>query len=235
MAVGRGKDRDTRTSGGRHATYPSEDQRCAPATLTQLQFGRSIPDNEHRPTDWRFDFVPFKARPLIEVQTDKFLCTDIGFLIEKMHSGVYWAIFDGLSEAERPRLFKAWGILFEEYVNWFLTDRALTTPLLFYSAPKWRDGREYFDGAFVQDSRFMPMEYKGGFIKIEARYSGNPNAFESDLDLKIAEGCQQLASDPSIWWNANRGRLRVSQCSNRLPGQLARSSRYRVDRQFDRM
>lgn len=158
--MGRGKDRDTRTSGGRHATYPSEDQRCAPATLTQLQFGRSIPDNEHRPTDWRFDFVPFKARPLIEVQTDKFLCTDIGFLIEKMHSGVYWAIFDGLSEAERPRLFKAWGILFEEYVNWFLTDRALTTPLLFYSAPKWRDGRECFDGAFVQDSRFMPMEYK---------------------------------------------------------------------------
>jgi len=147
--------------------------------------------------------VPFKARPLIEVQTDKFLCTDIGFLIEKMHSGVYWAIFDGLSEADRPRLFKAWGILFEEYVNWFLTDRALKNPLLFYPAPKWRDGSECFDGAFVQDSRFTPMEYKGGFIKIEARYSGNPNAFESDLNLKIAEGCQQLATKIQALFNAD--------------------------------
>ena len=49
-------------------------------------------------------------KPLIEVQSDKFVCPDVGFLIEKMHSGVYWAIFDGLTQAERPRLFKAWGI-----------------------------------------------------------------------------------------------------------------------------
>jgi hypothetical protein len=159
--------------------------------------------NDHRPTDWRFDFVPFKARPLVEVQKDRFVCTDIGFLIEKMHSGVYWAIFDGLSEAERPRLFKAWGILFEEYVNWFLGDRRLATPLLFSPAPKWQDGTECFDGAFVQDSRFTPMEYKGGFLKIEARYSGNPLAFESDLDLKIGEGCQQLASKIELLFNAD--------------------------------
>lgn len=159
--------------------------------------------NAPRPTDWRFDFVPFKAKPLIEVRPDKFLCPDIGFLIEKMHSGVYWSIFEGLTERERPRLFSAWGVLFEEYVNWFLSDRRFATPLLFYSSPKWPGGAECFDGAFIEDSRFLPMEYKGGFLKIEARYSGNPQAFESDLDLKIGEGCQQLARKIEALFNAD--------------------------------
>jgi hypothetical protein len=149
--------------------------------------------NDPRPTEWRFDFVPFKARPLIEVQPGKFLCPDIGFLIEKMHSGVYWAVFEGLTEEQRPMLFKAWGILFEEYVNWFSSGRMSATPALFHSSPSWADGTECFDGALIQDSRFVPMEYKGGFLKIEARYSGNPKAFEADLDLKIGEGCDQLA------------------------------------------
>lgn len=165
--------------------------------------------NELRPTDWRFDFVPFKARPLIEVQPDRFLCPDIGFLVEKMHSGVYWAIFEGLTEQERPRLFKAWGILFEEYVNWFLNDRRFTSPMLFHSAPKWPDGTECFDGAFTQDSRFLPMEYKGGFLKIEARYSGNPQVFESDLNLKIGAGCRQLADKIETLLNADPKKRRT--------------------------
>ena len=39
----------------------------------------------------------------------------------------------------------------------------------------------------------MPMEYKGGLLKVEARYSGNIDSFKKDLDKKIGEGCRQLA------------------------------------------
>lgn len=145
--------------------------------------------NEPAPTDWRFDFTPFRARPLLEIMPDKFVCPDIGFLVEKMHSGVFWALFDGLSREERWKLFKAWGILFEEYVNWFLAMRAFE----FKPRPQWADGTECFDGAITADARFMPMEYKGGFLKVAARYSGTPVPFEADLELKIAEGCEQLA------------------------------------------
>ena len=150
---------------------------------------------QKRPTDWRFDFVPFKSKPLIELETGKSFCPDVGFLVEKMNSGVYWAINDGLPSGgrERLKLFKAWGILFEEYVNWFLAGYNFRQSLSFWPSPKFPDGSESFDGAFLQDSRFMPMEYKGRFLKIEARYSGSIEAFESDLDLKIGEGCEQLA------------------------------------------
>jgi len=139
--------------------------------------------------------VPFKSKPLIELETGKSYCPDVGFLVEKMNSGVYWAINDGLpvGSLARDMLFKAWGILFEEYVNWFLRGCNFGQSLSFWPSPKFPDGSESFDGAFLQDSRFIPMEYKGRFLKIEARYSGNVGAFESDLDLKIGEGCRQLA------------------------------------------
>jgi len=144
-----------------------------------------------RPVDWRFDFTPFKGKPLVELHPNKYFCTDLGFLMEKMHSGVYWTLFDAMTD-RRP-LFQAWGILFEEYVNWFLNDRKFHSSAIFYASPEWSDGSECFDGAFLQDSRFMPMEYKGKVLKLEARYSGDAAAFESDVDLKIVEGCDQLA------------------------------------------
>jgi hypothetical protein len=86
---------------------------------------------ETRPVDWRYDFSPFKSKPFIELAPNKFHCSDLGFLIEKMHSGVFWALNDGPIQTERPKLFKAWGILFEEYVNWFLSNRTFPQPLFF--------------------------------------------------------------------------------------------------------
>jgi hypothetical protein len=40
-------------------------------------------------------------------------------------------------------------------------------------------------------------------LKVGARYSGSPTPFESDLDLKIGEGCQQLARKIEALFNAD--------------------------------
>ena len=168
---------------------------------------------EERPTDWRFDFTVFRSKPLIEFAANKFFCSELGFLGEKMHSGVFWAINDGLVHARRPQLFNAWGILFEEYVNWFLAGCNFKDSLSFYPAPKYKDGNESFDGAFVADVRFVPMEYKGGLLRLNARYSGDSAAFEADLDLKIGKGCQQLARKIQILFNRREMKRRALYCS----------------------
>ncbi len=164
---------------------------------------------DKREADWRFDFMPFRSKPLIELARNRFFCADIGFLVEKIYSGAYWAINDGLDRRERPKLFSAWGILFEEYVNWFLGGCSFKQNLLFWPAPAWGDGGECFDGAFTAGSRFMPMEYKGGFLRIDARYSADPAAFETDLDLKITKGCEQLARKIQQLFNRKTGRRRL--------------------------
>lgn len=174
--------------------------KIGPAELEAVLKTISLPLREFRdllrlprPVDWRFDYVPFKTAPFIELVPNKFFCSDIGFLIEKMHTGVYWTMHNALGPSDRHRLSTAWGILFEEYVNWFLDGAEHKLPLKFYASPSWEDGCESFDGLFLQDTRFMPMEYKGGILKMEARYAGSTQAFESDLDKKIGAGCEQLA------------------------------------------
>jgi hypothetical protein len=154
--------------------------------------------------DWRFDSIPFRNKPLVELQPGKFYCFDMGLLVEKIHSGVYWTIHDGLSQAERFGLSGAWGILFEEYVNWFLGERQFKD-FLFWRFPKWSDGGECFDGAFMRNGVLMPMEYKGGFLLRGARYSGDQALFERELESKIVKGCKQLARNIEALFNRRTG------------------------------
>jgi|HubBroStandDraft_6_1064221.scaffolds.fasta_scaffold03484_5 hypothetical protein len=142
--------------------------------------------------DWRLDNVHFRGHPLIELEPGKFHCADLGLLIEKIHSGVFWTIHDGLTRDERGNLSKAWGILFEEYVNWFLGERRFKD-FAFWPRPEWTAGGEALDGAFMRDAVFMPMEYKGGFLLREARYAGDATIFDEELESKIVKGCKQLA------------------------------------------
>src|SRR5260370_16622193 len=68
---------------------------------------------ETRPTDWRSDFVPFRSKPVIELYSEKCFCTGVGFLVGKMHSGVYWAFNNVLISFYPPKLFKTVEIFFK--------------------------------------------------------------------------------------------------------------------------
>jgi len=52
--------------------------------------------------------------------------------------------FDRLKD--RKPLFQAWGILFEEYVNWFLRDRKYRHPHDILGSSKVTDGSEVLMG-----------------------------------------------------------------------------------------
>jgi hypothetical protein len=161
-------------------------------------------------SDPRFDFVPFRAKPLYEVSKGNFACIDPAFLLEKMHAGVFWVICDKLSRDERGDLFKAWGKLFEHYVDWLFQGMS-ERPAAFFSFPAWESGEESFDGIFLKESLLAPMEYKGGFLLREAKYAGTPDALLPELDRKVVAGCKQLASKIGILFNkdrSKRGQLR---------------------------
>ncbi|MGA9055920.1 MAG: hypothetical protein WB763_05350 [Terriglobia bacterium] len=147
-----------------------------------------------RPADPRFDLVPFRSRPLYELEEGNFACIDTAFLLEKMVTGVHWLIHDGLSRSARDDLFTAWGRLFERYVDWLFEGMRTQSDTSFFSFPKWADGKESFDGAFLKGTVLVPMEYKGGFLSQEAKYSGKVVPLVKDLTRKILPGCEQLSS-----------------------------------------
>lgn len=161
--------------------------------------------------------ITFKFHPLTKVG-NIYVCNDLGFLVEKFFTGAYWTLFDRESDQGRKRLASAWGFLFEGYVNWWVEGRRFQKSILFYPFPVWdrvaskkRRGRkepdvEAFDGAILQDSRLVALEYKGGFLKVEAKYSRDIRALFRDLNKKIAKGCQQLAQGISELFGATPGR-----------------------------
>jgi len=110
--------------------------------------------------------TPFKGKPLVELHPNKFFRSDVGFLVEKC-TPVFIGLFSIASRTVKP-LFQAWGILFEEYVNWFLRDRKYSTPMTFLKLQSGTDGSESFDGAFMQDTRSCLWKYKGKVLKLEA-------------------------------------------------------------------
>jgi hypothetical protein len=149
-------------------------------------------------TDPRFDLLPFRTRPLARVSNGKLVCLDSAFLLDQTHTGVHWVMHDRLSRRERGDLFKAWGVLFEEYLHYIFEGMETSLPIRYYRSPRWVRGtkdnldQESFDGIFVKNTVLFPIEFKGGFLSRKARYSGDAALFTSEMREKFA-GPQQLA------------------------------------------
>lgn len=150
---------------------------------------------KERPVDERLDLVPFKSKPFFVTSPDNYACVDFGLVTEKMHNGPYFLLSNKLPENERGRVFKAWGLLFEAYVNWLLKVLEGRHSAQFYPDTCWEGGNKSFDSVFVKRRIVAVMEYKGGFLRQDARYSNDLDTFMNDLQNKIGVGCMQLARD----------------------------------------
>lgn len=131
-----------------------------------------------------FDYVLFRRRPLIELDTKSFICADSCFAVEKLSSGIYWTIIDSLTSADRQRAFDAFGYLFELYVN-RLFAKTCTPDTLFLDSPKYINNEHSFDGIICHGNELIVMEYKASFLRIEAKYGGKIRTFEKELDKKF--------------------------------------------------
>jgi hypothetical protein len=80
------------------------------------------------------NITPLKFFPLIRIG-NLYICSDIGFLVEKLYAGVYWALHDRENDARKKRLGIAGGNLFECYVNWWAQGHTFKKPISFFSFP----------------------------------------------------------------------------------------------------
>lgn len=165
-------------------------------------------------TDPRFDFVPFRKKPLIQLTNGRLVCIDSSFLLEQVHVGVHWVMHDRLPSDKRDDLFQAWGILFEEYAHYLFEGMQTSLPIKYVRAPKWvtgpKDsvGQESFDGLFTKGTMLCPLEFKGGFLSRSSRYSGDPNLFISEMRKKF-DGPSQLAGKIAALFSKERSDRRA--------------------------
>lgn len=140
------------------------------------------------------DFGVLRRWTLLELDTNFLFGRDPLFLVEKLGDGVRHTIRDSLStRLEKEQASTAYGYLFEGYVDSIMRRVYPRGSEMFISFPDFVDTKqglnEAFDGIVVcDDGHLIVMEYKGGFLSAEAKYSGKMGVFQRELDKKFGTG-----------------------------------------------
>ncbi len=91
-------------------------------------------------------------------------------------------------------MFSAWGLLFEKYVGWLFAGLQGRHGNVFLSDISWKNGDKSFDGLLLKGHIIAVMEYKGGFLRQDAKYALDREKTLADIESKyVAKGCHQLA------------------------------------------
>src|SRR5712692_1262068 len=155
------------------------------------------------------DFIVMRKMPFLEVEAENAIPMHIGFVQEKLESGLFWTIFNSLKTPEEKfSLFTDWGHLFEEYVSRMLVQCCAASKENYARFPKFLDnGEEAFDGVISAGKYWVVMEYKGGFLNSIAKYAENEEEFITDLEKKFGSekgaGIEQLARKIGAVFAAN--------------------------------
>jgi hypothetical protein len=137
-----------------------------------------------RPGD---DFTIFQAFPLVQFVDGAYMCLDPGFLVEKAGRGLYWTMFQELSDQDRASLATFWGAVFEEYVNKILGEH-YSGGGQFIRDPRFSDGTPAFDACLIEGRRFIAFEHKSSTLRADSKYAGDTAALKKDLDSKFIVG-----------------------------------------------
>lgn len=157
------------------------------------------------------DFTAMRDRPLVDLGNGNYFPLDVGFLADKLESGVFWVVNNQAlkTKAERGSHLTLWGHVFETYVSQLLKGVCEGTQNYFLANPVFQDGSEMCDGLIRCGSSGIFMEHKANMLNARAKYSGTPQEFLEDLKRKFVgtpenpKGVRQLAN--SIWKYGKKG------------------------------
>jgi len=147
-------------------------------------------------------FMTFRQYPLVRFSINRVICIDLGFLIDKLSSGIHWTLHRLLSErsGKDVKEFMTYrGELFEVYVDDLLRDTYPESPVVlthYLSSPKDFEDSDYGDGIiYSEDNRNIAfLEYKSSLLKVEAKYGGSSKLLADEIEMKFVEkGVSQLA------------------------------------------
>lgn len=133
-----------------------------------------------------YSFLSFRKHPLFRIKKH-YYCIDLGFLIEKVCSNIFWKIQDSLPQTHRGRFHDFWGIVFERYVDSvFERIYTPTSPLSnYYPHPASENNEEVIDGILDYQSSIIMFEFKSSFLPINIKFSPDLRAFENEVKKKL--------------------------------------------------
>ena len=162
----------------------------------------------------KHDYIELRKKPILAVERENGIPIHLGFIQEKLESGLFWKILNTLSgPEERAKLFTNWGHLFESYISGLLGSCFSKSRDAYHASPLFQEnGEQAFDALIVSGSTCVAVEMKGGFLNAAAKYSEDEHAFLLDLNKKFGSGkgagLAQLARKIGLLFCPDRNRRR---------------------------
>ena len=156
------------------------------------------------------EFRLWREYPLIKIDENHVICIDIGFLLEKLQTGVFWTILKQLNKIEKSKgdnFIASWGEVFARYTSSILKNGIdAQTPSIekYIISPKYvqKEETECTDIAVCGDDTLILLECKAAVLRADTKFSGNFDKFYTELKEKIiigsdtegAKGVKQLCN-----------------------------------------
>lgn len=144
----------------------------------------------------KYDFLTFQRHPLARMEDGRIFCLDMGFLGDRMSSGVFWAIHDAVKSADREGFRAQWALAFQDYVEAILRRMYPERFGVLKVRPKKANGDELTDAILFSGGTLIMVETKGSLLTAEAKQSGLSQIVLRDLEAKfVSRGVDQLARE----------------------------------------
>lgn len=152
------------------------------------------------------EFRLWRQYPLIEISENRILCVDIGFLEDKLESGVFWIIAKQLNKEKKnkgKKIFQLRGHAFENYVA-SIIQRGINAQCFsgketYVKSPKYdrKEEHECTDIAVFSGETLVLFECKAPLLAAKSKFRGDFSEFHRIVKSKIIapDGRNQL-------WNA---------------------------------
>jgi hypothetical protein len=172
-------------------SIPNQDRECFFAAVTSDgdALAACIRARDYGP----MDFTCFKNHTMLKTKEGIFPVDPV-FLAEKIDSGIFWGAFKGIqNEGDRSKLSIFWGAVFHRYVEHLLRSTADPRINRVVVSPRFEsDDAEACDVLILSGSEAVMIECKGATFTAEAKYSGDTQLLDAELEKKLKYG-KQLA------------------------------------------
>jgi hypothetical protein len=152
------------------------------------------------------DFLLWREYPLVKIGEDQIMCIDIGFLADKLETGVFWTIRNQLERNKTGRgqeIIQLRGDVFEDYTA-SIIERGINAQIpprmeRCIIQPEYIEGKgkQRPDIAVCGHETLILLECKAPLLSAETKLSGDFCTFYTEIKNKIIKrkGIEQL-------WNA---------------------------------
>ena len=140
------------------------------------------------------EFRLWRQYPLVKLSRNQVFCVDIGFLLDKIHTGVFWILRDQLEKEKKNRgkkVIELRGEVFEDYAASIIERGINSQPKprreSYMVDPRYnhKEQTQCTDIAVTANDALILLECKAPLITAKSKFSGDFSAFHSEVKRKV--------------------------------------------------